>query len=60
MDLFKLIGCSEFKFRYMCLSVLFVCNLVYSLLPLIYIMRSKKVISVRDITCELNVWVYSV
>ena len=48
MDLFKFIGCSEYKFRYICLSVLLVCNLVYSLSSLIYIMRSRNEISVGE------------
>ena len=49
MDLFRLVGCSELKFRYMCLSVSLVCNLVYSLLLLMFIIRSRKAISVGEI-----------
>ena len=37
MDLFKFIGCSELKFRYICLSVLLVYSLVYSLSSVMYI-----------------------
>ena len=45
---FKFIGCSELKFRYMCLSVLLVYSLVYSLSSVTYIVRSKNAISVGE------------
>ena len=42
-------GCSELKFQYMCLSVDLVYNLVYNLLSLIYIIRSRNGISIGEI-----------
>ena len=55
MDLFKFMGCSELKFRYMCLSVFLVYSLVNSLFSVIYIVRSR-----RDGTTEFDCWMYSV
>ena len=42
IDVFRLLGCSEQKFKYLCLSVVLVCNLVYNVLPLVYIIRSRN------------------
>ena len=39
----------QFQTHLMCVSVLLVCNLVYSLSPLTYIMRSRNDTSVRKI-----------
>ena len=49
MDLFRFIGCSELKFRYMCLSVLLVYSLVHNLSSVMYIVRSRNAISNGEI-----------
>ena len=43
-------GCSELNFTYMWLSVVLVYNLVYNLLSLIYIIRSRNGISIGEIS----------
>ena len=47
MDFFRFIGCSELKFRYICLSVFFVYSLVHSLSSAMYIVRSEKLFLMR-------------
>ena len=43
-------GCSEQKFKYVCLSVALVCSVVYNLLSLMYIIRSRNGISLGEIS----------
>ena len=43
-------GCSELKFRYICLSVFLVYSLVHSLSSVMYIVRSRKAISDEEMT----------
>ena len=50
IEFLRLMGCSEAKFKYMCMSVVLVCNLVYNLLCLVYIIRSRNDISVGQIS----------
>ena len=50
IEFLRLIGCSEQKFKYMCLSFALVYNLVYNLLPLMYIIRSRNGIYMGEIS----------
>ena len=50
MDFLRLIGCSEKWFRYMCLSVGLVYNLVYNFDCSIYIVKSRKKFLVSEIS----------
>ena len=50
IEFLRLIGCSEQKFKFLCLSVTLVYNLVYNLLPLMYIIRSRNGISMGEIS----------
>ena len=50
IDFFRLIGYSELKFRYLCLSVVLVCDLVYHLLSMMYIIRYRNDIYVGEIS----------
>ena len=43
-------GCSELKFRYMCLSVFLVYSLVHILSSVMYIVRSRIAISDGEMT----------
>ena len=50
IELLRPMGCSEQKFKYIYLSVVLVCNPVYNLLLLLYIIRSRNDISVGEIS----------